>query len=215
MHVFLLFAVPLSFVYVLILRDLARHPPAFLAIPALRGAISTIVVAIGAAFLRRFVEQPFSGSGLYFYMAVLDYVMPATICFLMFLLLTPSVFSLSPEEGFVSLLSFLAGHFAVQGFLDLVQRDFFTAYELFVAPSMRVALVLLVAVLYFRFCEETFWTRYLHLALMVLAPFVVAVPHLLLAMNYAGWTAIASSALFLGSSAMALFWSGSRPTFRT
>jgi hypothetical protein len=213
-HIFLLFAVPLSYIYVLILRDLARHPPAFLAIPALKGALVTLIVAIGVSLFTRFTEQPFSGPGLYFYLAIHDFVMPAAICFLLYLVMTPGLSSLSPDERLVSILSFLTGHFAVQGFLDLFERYFFTSYELFVAPAMRVALILMIAVLYYRFSDETFWVRYLYLFLLVLSPFAVAVPQFVLAINYAGWAAGATAFLFLGAFAMILFWTGKRPTFR-
>lgn len=214
MHIYLLAAVPLSFVYVLILRDMAGGSANLIARPALRGTISSLLVALATVFVRRFFERPFSGHGLFFYLGVLDFVLPAAIGVLLYFAFTNSASDYAPDEGLASILAFFAGMLTMQGFFDLFQRDFFGPYELFVAPSMRVSLMLLVSTVYYHFADETFWIRYLYLLLLAIVPFVAATPQLFVALNLLGIGIGLTATLFLGSFACFLFWTGAGGSLR-
>ena len=176
--------------------------------------MSTLVIALTLTFITRFAERPFSGSGLYFYSMVTDFLLPAYLGFALYLLLTPSPTSLSPDESFVSLLSFLAGHFVVQGVVDLFDPGYVGSYELFVAPSMRIVVMLVVSVAYYRFCAETFWTRYLYLVMLAAVPFLAGVPQFLFAVNILAGAIPATIGTFLGAFAMVLFWTGGRSSIQ-
>lgn len=202
-------SVPLAYVYVLILRDQANQPVVLTAVSALKGAIAYLLVLVPLMIIDRFVERPFTGAGLYFYGAVYDFVIPGHLGLLLYLWFTRDPAGLTPEERFVSLLSFLAGLFTLAGLMDVFLRPvYFGAFELFHLPALRIALTLLFPVLSYHYAAETLWLRYVYLLLIGLAPFALATAPLLLDMNLTLAGTAVTVVLFLGGWAAALFAAG-------
>lgn len=208
-------SVPVAYIYVLILRDEANQPAALTAVSALKGAIAYLVVLVPLLIIDRFVERPFTGPGLYFYGAVYDFAIPGYLGFLLYLWFTRDPGGLAPEERFVSLLSFLAGLFALAGIMDVFVRPVYLgAYELFHLPALRIALMLMLPVLSYHYAAETLWLRYLYLVLIVAAPFALATATLLVNMNYALAGVAVTVALFAGGWASALLAAGGLRSLR-
>lgn len=209
MHLFLILSAPLAYVYILILRDEANQRSALTAIAALKGVLAYLVITVPLLIIRRFVTEPYGGSGVYFYSVVFDFVVPLYFAIILYLLFTRDVGGMTPEERSLSFLSFLAGAFSFAGFLDLFLRaDYFGPYELFYLPALRISLMLLASSLFYRFAGETFWVRYLYLILLLATPFALGPVRLLASMNY-GLAAVGLTlALFLGGWAVALFAAG-------
>lgn len=209
MHLFLIISVPLAYIYLLVLRDQTGQSSALTAIPALKGALAYLIVAVVLLFIERFVERPFSGSGVYFYNAVYDFIVPVYLGFLTYLWFVPNARGDSPEERFLTLASFLAGLFTLAGVTDLFLRaDYHGAYELFHLPALRIGLVVLIPTLYYHFSAETYWIRFLHLLLIAAIPFVFGGVPMLVFLNYAAAAIAASVVLFLVSWTAALLWVG-------
>ena len=215
MHLFLILSVPLAYIYVLILRDEANQRSALTAIAALKGVLAYLVIIVPLLIMRRFVTEPYGGSGVYFYNLVFDFAVPLYLGIILFLLFTRDVGGLTPEERSLSFLSFLAGAFSAAGFLDLFLRaDYFGPYELFYLPALRISLMLLASALFYRFAGETFWVRYLYLLLLLAMPFALGPVRLLTSINY-GQAAIGLTiGLFLVGWAVALFAAGRSRTLR-
>ncbi|MFW5776688.1 MAG: hypothetical protein ACOCZB_05310 [Spirochaetota bacterium] len=215
MHIFLMLSVPLAYIYLLVLRDEAHQPAALTAVSALKGAIAYLVVLVSLLMVERFVQRPYTGPGLYFYGAVYDFVIPGYLGFLLYLWFTRDPGGLAPEERFVSLLSFFAGLFAFAGLMDVLLRSaYFGAYELFHLPALRIALMVMLPVLSYRYAAETLWLRYLYLALILAVPFALGTAALLLNMNYLLAGTTVTVVLFAGGWASALFAAGGSRSLR-
>jgi hypothetical protein len=199
MHVFLIAAVPLSYIYALMLRDEAGEDPSLIGASVLRGMLAFLIELIPILLLRRFAPRVYSGIGAYFYTALYDFGIPVIGLFLLFLLFTPDVRGLSGREKRLGLLSFLAGAFSLAGIMDLfLQPDFAGVYTLFLLPALRVAAVLLVPTLYRLFAEETFWVRGFYMAGIVAVPFALAVVFYLVVMNIHSAAIPATAGVFAG-----------------
>ena len=197
MHVFLISAVPLSYIYALILRDEAGDDPALVGASVLRGMLGYLVELIVLLIIRRYVPRPYSGIGTFFYAALHDFGVPILGTLLLFLLFTPDVRGLSGRERRLGLLSFGAGVFTLSGIMDLfVHGGYFGLYELFLLPALRVVAVLIVPVLYLLFAEETFWIRGFYMAAIVALPFAMAAVFFLVILSMPGWAIIATAAMF-------------------
>ncbi|MFW6313144.1 MAG: hypothetical protein ACOC2N_04595 [Spirochaetota bacterium] len=209
MHLFLILSAPLAYVYILILRDEANQRSALTAIAALKGVLAYLVITIPLLLIRRFVTEPFGGSGVYTYTVIFDFAVPLYLGIILYLLFTRDIGGLTPEERSLSFLSFLAGAFSFAGLMDLFLRaDYFGAYELFYLPALRISLMLLASSLLYRFAGETFWIRYLYLILLLATPFALATVRLLTSINYGAAAGALSLVFFLGGWAMALFAAG-------
>lgn len=196
MHIFLIAAVPLSYVYALVLRDEAGDDASLVGVSVLRGVVAYLVELVVLLVFRRFVRRAYSGLGAYFYAAAYDFAIPILGAFLLFLLFTPDVRGLSSRERRLGLLSFGAGVFILAGIMDLfLQSSYFGIYELFLLPALRVAAVLLVPVFYRLFVEETFWVRGFYLAAIVALPFAMAAVFLLVIMSMTAWAVVTTAAI--------------------
>lgn len=197
-HVFLIVAVPLAYVYMLVLRDLATQPASTTSIPALKGGFAYLIVLLPLMMMNRFIVRPFSGGGLFLFNAMYDFVVPGAVGFLLYLLFVRDVRGRSPDERFLTLSSFFAGLFTLAGILDLfVRAEYHGAYELFLVPALRITMVLLVPTLYYHYSCGTYWVRYVHLVLMTATPFALGIVPLLASMNL-WWVAVSATVvLFL------------------
>ncbi len=211
----MILSVPLAYVYFLVLREQTGRTSAMTAVPALKGLLAYLIVLIPLLLMNRFIDRPFDGTGLYLYVATYDYVLPALLLFVLYLRFTRDVGGLTPDERFLSLVSFFAGAFAFAGVLDLFLRaDYHGPYELFMLPSLRIALLLILPTLYYQFSCETFWLRYLYLALMAVAPFAIAVVPTLSSMYLHSAAILLTVALFLGGWTIAILAAGGPNRYR-
>ena len=179
------------------------------AIPALKGVLAYLVIAAPLVVASRLVPRPFDGVELYLYSVVQDFAAPGILSFVLYLWFVRDIRRLAPEERFLSFVSFLAGAFTLAGLLDLVLRaDYYGTYELFQLPALRIALMLVLPSLFYRFSAGSSSSRYLYIPAILFVPLVLgAVP--LLAMSYhTTVSAIVAAALFLASWAIALFATG-------
>jgi len=206
MHVFLLFAVPLAYAYLLTLRDDSGQPSNLTSIAFIRGVAGYLVLLVALLIMKRFIPRPYTGVGGYLYATFFDYLVPVSGSFGLYLLFTRDVRSMSTSDRELALVSFLAGAMSFAGLMDLVIRPgYMGTYELFLLPAVRVAAVMLIPGLYVLYCDETFWVRYLYLALILLGPALFGVVYALhVASIYAASIGV-TAALFFGGWAVAVF----------
>ena len=208
MLVFLLFAVPLAYAYVLLLRDDAGEPSSLTSISFLRGVGGYLLILIVLLLMRRFVVQPYSGVGGYLYATIFDYFVPLIGAFGLYHWFTPDVRGTATPDRELSLVSFLAGALSLAGFIDLLIRsEYMGTYELFLLPATRIGAMLLLPALYVLFCDETFWIRYLYLAALLLSPALFGTVFILHVLNLNLASIGAALLLFAGGAAVALFGS--------
>ena len=200
---------PLAYVYILVLRQQAGRTAAMTAIPALKGMLAYLVIAVPLVVVSRLVPQPFDGAGLYLYSVVHDYAAPGILLFVLYLWFVRDTAHLTPEERFLSFVSFLAGAFTLAGLLDLALRaDYHGPYELFQLPAMRITLMLVLPSLFYRFSAGSSPSRLLYIVAILLVPLLLGVVPLF-AVSYRGTTStIVAAVLFLGAWAMALLATG-------
>ncbi len=200
MHLFLIAAAPLSFIYALILRDEAGEPSSLVAVSALRGMLAYLMELAILLFLGRFVPRIYSGWGAYFYSVLYDFGIPILGTFLLYLWFTPDVRGFSPRERRLGLLSFIAGAITLAGIMDIFLRaEYFGVYELFLLPALRVTAMLLIPIIYRLFVEETYWTRGFYIVVIVALPFVFAGVFFLVVLNISVAAILASAAGFCGA----------------
>ncbi len=208
-------SVPLVYVYFLVLREQTGRTSAVTGAPALKGALGYLIVLIPLLLMRRFIARPYDGAGLYLYVSVYDHVVPALLLFALYLRAMRDVGGLTADERFLSLVSFYAGAFALAGLLDLFLRaDYHGPYELFMLPALRIAVMLILPTLYYRFSHETFWVRYLHLGVIVSFPWVLGLVPMLSAMYLGFIAALLTVLLFLGGCAAAFLAAGGPNRYR-
>jgi len=199
MHLFLIAAAPLSFIYVLILRDEAGEPSSLVGVSALRGMLAYLFELAILLLLGRFAPRVYSGWSAYFYSALYDFGIPIIGTYLLYLWFTPDVRGLSSRERRLGLLSFMAGAFTLAGIMDIFMRaEYFGLYELFLLPALRVTAMLATPILYRLFVEETFWTRGLYIAAIVALPFALAGVFFLMVLNIHGGAILTSAVGFSG-----------------
>lgn len=215
MHLFLISAVPISYLYLLVLREQANERSELVATPVLKGALSYLIVLIPLFSMERFVVRPYVGAGLYFYVTIHDFAIPVYLAVLLHLWFTPRSRDASPDERFLSLTSFLTGLFTVAGIMDLFTRaEHFGPYELFYLPALRVALMLLAATLMYQVAAETVWVRYVYLFALLVLPFALGTASFLEAIHADAWAIPLAVLLFLGSWAAGLLASGTPRSLR-
>jgi hypothetical protein len=200
MHIFLIAAAPVSYIYALILRDEAGESPALVGVSALRGLLAYLIELAILLLLGRFAPRTYSGIGAYFYSVLYDFGIPVLGSFLLFLWFTPDVRGLAARERQLSLLSFVAGVVSLSGIMDIfVRAEYFGVFELFLLPGLRVAAMLLIPVLYRLFVEETFWIRILYIAGIVAIPFAFASIFYLVTLNMFVGATLGTAGVFLGA----------------
>lgn len=215
MHLFLIIAVPISYVYLLVLREQANERSELVAMPVLKGALSYLIILIPLLSMERFIVRPYVGGALYFYVTIHDFAIPAYLGVVLYLWFTPRVRDSSPDERFLSLASFLTGLFTVSGIMDLFTRaEHFGTYELFYLPALRVALILFAATLVYQYAAETVWVRYVYLVALIALPFALGSAAFLEAIHADAWAIPLAALLFLGSWAAGLLWSGASRSLR-
>ena len=69
MYLFLILAVPLSYLYILMLRGQTGDAASITGVPFLKGALAFLVVLAVMLIARRIVDRPFSGYGIYVFLA--------------------------------------------------------------------------------------------------------------------------------------------------
>ena len=122
------------------------------------------------------------------------------------LLFTPDVRGMSTGDRELALVSFLAGAMSFAGLMDLVIRPGYAGvYELFLLPAVRVGAIMLIPALYVLFCDETFWIRYLYLALILIGPALFGAVYSLYVENILAASIALAVAFFAGGWATALF----------
>ena len=200
MHIFLIAAAPISYIYALILRDEAGEPSSLVGVSALRGMLAYLIELAILLLLGRFSPRTYSGIGAYFSSVLHDFGIPVLGSFLLYLWFTPDVRGLAASERRLSLMSFVAGAVSLAGIMDIfVRAEYFGVYELFLLPALRVAAMLLIPVLYRMFVEETFWIRGFYIAGIVAIPFALACAFYLVALNMFVGAILATAGVFLGA----------------
>ena len=206
MHVFLLFAVPLAYAYLLTLRDDAGQPSNLTSIAFIRGVAAYLVLIAALLVMKRFIPRPYGGFSGYLFATFFDYLIPVSGSFGLYLLFTPDVRGMSTGDRELALVSFLAGAMSFAGLMDLVIRPAYAgAYELFLLPAVRVGAIMLIPALYVLFCDETFWIRYLYLALILIGPALFGAVYSLYVENILAASIALAVAFFAGGWATALF----------
>jgi hypothetical protein len=200
---------PLAAVYVLLLREPAGRTSVVTVIPALKGVLAYLLVAAPLLVASRFVPRSFDGIDLYIYSSVHDFAVPGILSFFLYLWFVRGVRNLTPDERFLSFVSFLGGAFTLAGLVDLAVRgDYLGPYELFHLPALRIALMLILPSLLYRFSSGTSASRYLYVLAVFLVPFILGAVPLLAGSHYTTASWVVAAALFVASWAMALLVTG-------
>ncbi|TVQ27819.1 MAG: hypothetical protein EA382_02895 [Spirochaetaceae bacterium] len=213
MHLYLVLAVPLSYLYALVRRDEFTEPTTFTLIPVVKGVVASIVIAALQAALRRAWLAPAGDATVFWYYWLRDFLIPGLGGFGVYLMTIKDREGFSPRERGLSLISFYAGVFASLGLLDLVLGGpAWGVYELFLLPTLRGVIVLGVPMLYVLYSGETMYVRFVFLAGMLAAPFVPAAVALLAVLHFTGFAVGATVVLYAGVwVATVLTASGGRP----
>lgn len=212
MHLYLVLAIPLTYLYALVRRDEFTEPTTFTLIPIVKGVVAAIVIAGVQAALRRAWLEPAGDAMVFWYYLLRDFLAPGFVGFGIYLVIVRDREGYSPRERGLSLVSFYAGVFASLGLLDLVVGGPVSGvYELFLLPTLRGSILLGVPMLYVLYSGETMHVRFLFLAAMLVAPVVPAGVAVLAALHFTGFAVAATVALYAGVwAAMLLTASGRR-----
>lgn len=206
----MIFAVPLGYIYYLTLRDEAGQGPQLIGRMFARGAVYGLLTVLFLLLVRRLWDPAQHGVGLFWYLALHDFWLPTLLLTLLFMM-SGAVREMPPSERRTGLVSCYAGAFTLVGVLDLfVRAEYQGVYELFQLPALRLAILVAVPLCYELFAEETFWTRYLYLAVMLLAPLLPGLVGLLTASGYAVLALLVTPVVVVASYAAAIFVGGSR-----
>lgn len=187
MHAYLLLAVPFSYGAILTLWGSRSSGPAATGTAFVKGALVGLVVAVLQLAFPDIETSLFPGVGSFLILAGRDLVMPALGGLVLFLVIHRAGARLSGPSKMLSVASYLCGVFTVIGLLDtLVRAPYFTVYELFLLPTLRISLTLMVALLVGLIDGETLWFRYVYVAALVLVPFIASTAGYLARFNYPG-----------------------------
>jgi hypothetical protein len=135
--------------------------------------------------------------------------LPTVLLFGLYAWSTRELRNQPPSERQTAFRSFLAGGLTVLSFFDLfLPAGFYSPYDLFLLPLVRVSLMLAVPALFYLFSNTMSWARYLFLAALFLLPFAYGAVFSLQAANFATWSTIATIGLLLGSATLAITTEG-------
>ena len=190
MAIYLLLAAPL--VYLVVVDVVSRGELSFSGTdarttlaPAVKGALSYIVVFLILVIVRDLMERQYTPGGLYLYHFLLDYAIPVGVGLPFLLLSLRQLKRESDRALLVAATGFFAGLFFVAAIADLVSAGrFLNPRVLFLLPTNRVVLMTVLPLLGIVFMREATTSRYLFLAGAVLLPAVVALPAMLFVLNY-------------------------------
>lgn len=209
MYLFLILAVPLSYIYILMLREQTGDAASTTAVVFLKGVLAFLIVLAVMLIAGRAVPRPYSGYGVYLYASVFDFAIPILGSTGLFFLFTRDARGYSPGDRSAMLLAFLAGSLSLESILDLFLRgDYFGIYELMLLPSLRISGVFFASLLFRAFGSETFWTRYTYLLLLLLLPFLLGVVYFLMSLNIGAAAVALSGVLFAVTWFLLLFTAG-------
>lgn len=185
MHAFLLLAVPFGYGAILSFWANRSSGAAATGGAVAKGALIGLVVVVLLLLVPSIDETLSLGVAAYAIGALRDFYLPAGIAVALFFVVHRAGTRLPGSTKVLSLASFLAGAFAVLSVFDLLTRSpYFSAYELYLLPALRVALIVLLALLFGLADGETMWIRYLYVAAMVLLPAALAVVPYLMRFNH-------------------------------
>lgn len=148
MLLFLLTAVPLSFLFLVALMGGGNLPQKVLITPAIRGGIFALPVYGLLSWLQRFVDYEYEPWPLSLFHGAFDVTGPALLIVLGVTVSARWLFEERSTDLYIGLSSFVAGFFSVVGLIEVVYSGHYhSVYDLFLLPSIRVYLMLLLPAL--------------------------------------------------------------------
>jgi len=214
-QLFLIFAVPISYLYFLTVTGQSSASPLLLSRAIAKGALFSVLVLTAAALLRRFVSVSQSGFAYYFVTSLEDMWLPTIILVGLYAWSTREFRDQPPSERQTTLRSFLVGGFTVLSFFDLfLPAGYYSPYDLFLLPAMRVSLMLAAPAFFYLYSDTMSWHRYLILLGLFLLPFVYGVVFLLQSANFDAWATLVAATLLVGSASLAIATAGGLRSLR-
>lgn len=186
MSVFLLTAVPLSFLLLVTLMGAGNRSKVVLFTPAIRGGLLALPVYALIARLEYISSVQYEPLlTLFLHVGVKDVIAPAVVALLGGIVFCWKLFSEESTDLFVGLAAFIAGFFTVFGVIEVVYPSHYSSvYDLFLIPVVRVGVMLLLAGLTTAVYREGSLLRVLWVLLGLLSFAVPAFVPTLFAMSY-------------------------------
>ncbi len=209
MQLFLIFAIPVSYLYFLTITGQTTASPSILSRSVAKGAAFSIVALAGVALVNRFASVSESGFVYYFVTTLQDLWLPTVLLFGLYSLTLRGLGDLPPSERQTALRSFLVGGLTVLSLSDLfLYAGSYSSYHLFLLPTVRIAIILAVPAVFYLYSSIITWYRYLVLVGLLALPFAYGVAFWLHAANLGIWSSLATLLMFAGSAAAAIFAEG-------
>jgi hypothetical protein len=171
MVVYLLTAVPLAYVFIVMLLEAHGMPTRITVVPAVKGAISYAIVAIVMSVLSPIFPLYYMPTTIFLHYFMDELLLPVALIVGCFFLFSRSLWHETRIDRFLGLVAFFAGYYTVAGFVDLfTHAHYFSPYTLFLLPTIRVVLMILVPSGVVAFYEERMFTRYLYITAAAAGP---------------------------------------------
>ncbi len=183
MVVYLLTAVPIAYVFVIMLLEAHALPTRITVVPAVKGALSYAVVAAVMGIISGIFPLLYRAPIIYLHYLMDELLLPAALLIGCFFLFSRTLWEESKTDRFLGLMAFFAGYYAIGGFVDLFTHSYYLGpYRLFLVPTIRVVLMILIPSGIVAFREERMFMRFIYLAAAAAGPFVgalVAMTHII------------------------------------
>ncbi len=179
MLLFLLTAVPLSFLLLVALMGGGNLPQKVLITPAIRGGVVALPVYGLLSWVQGFVGYEYEPWPLSLYHGAFDITGPALLIILGVTLSARPLFEERSTDLYIGLSSFVAGFFSMVGLLEAVYSEhYLSVYDLFLLPSLRVFIMLLLPALVTAARHEFGFLRIVYLfasLIVIIIPVTVSV----------------------------------------
>lgn len=181
----MLLAIPFAYGIMLTLWGSRSSGSAATGAAFVKGAVSGLLFVLLMLLFPDVESALRPGIGTYLIRVAEDLGVPVFGGLLLFRLIHRSGARLGGATKVLSISSFLSGAFTVVALLDaLVRAPFFSVYELYLLPLLRVSVILIVAFLFGLIDGETLWFRYLYMVAVVAAPVAAGSAGYLALFNY-------------------------------
>lgn len=171
MVVYLLTAVPLAYVFVILLLEAHVMPARITVVPAVKGAISYAIVVLVMSILSPIFPLYYRPATIFLHFFMDELLLPLALLVGCFFLFSRGLWHETRIDRFLGLIAFFAGYYTVAGFVDIfAHAHYFSPYTLFLLPTVRVTLMILVPSGIVAFYEERMFVRYFYIAAAAAGP---------------------------------------------
>ena len=198
MLVYLLTAVPLAYIFVVMLLDAHSMPTRITVIPVVKGAVCYALVALVMSILSPIFPLYYRPVAIYLHYLTDELLLPAALVVGCFFVFSRGLWHETKFDRFLGLSAFFAGYYTVAGFVDLfTHASYFGPYSAFIVPTIRVTLAIMIPSGIVTYHEERMFTRFFYLAFAAAGPAVAAYIALLYIVGAGALPYLLTLALFL------------------